>query len=63
MSSGDNVTADDNVTSGDVNSAIEQYFTEYENISVHETMLKVCRIINRTQSFVKTISTNNFISV
>ena len=63
MSSGDNVTADDNVTSGDVNSAIEQYFTEYENISVHETMLKVWRLINRTQSFVKTISTNNFISV
>ena len=63
MSSGDNVTADENVTSGDVNSAIEQYFTEYENISVHETMLKVWRLINRTQSFVKTISTNNFISV
>ena len=29
------------VKEGEVNSALEQYFAEYENISVHETMLKV----------------------
>ena len=31
----------DAVTQEDVNTAIDEYFTNYENISVHETMLKV----------------------